>query len=101
MTFSTTGRSALALASVVTIASAAINDATRLPSIAFWWAASPPKRFPFRGVAGMTRFLVLHAQAQPALVQLLDDLVERLLTEVGDGHEVVDRLLDQLADRID
>jgi hypothetical protein len=52
-TFSTTGRRALALASVVTSASAAISDATRLPIIAFWWAASPPKRRPFLGVPGM------------------------------------------------
>src|SRR5438045_2200278 len=52
MHFSTIGRSALALASVVTRASAAMNDATRLPNMAFWWAASPPKRRPFLGVAG-------------------------------------------------
>ena len=45
------GRRALALASVVTMPSAAISDATRLAIIAFWWAASPPKRRPFFGVA--------------------------------------------------
>ena len=47
MHFSATGRSALALASVVTSDSAAISEATRLPSMAFWWAASPPSRRPF------------------------------------------------------
>jgi hypothetical protein len=36
MTFSATGRSALALASVVTMASAAMRLATRLPNMAFW-----------------------------------------------------------------
>src|SRR5947209_9833355 len=87
-TFSTTGRSALALASVVTKPSAAINEATRLPIIAFWWAASPPKRRPFFGVpgtpmAGPSAFLAPKGEA--ALVELLEDLVERLLAEVGDG----------------
>ena len=50
MHFSATGRRALALASVVTRDSAAISEATRLPIIAFWWAALPPKRRPFFGV---------------------------------------------------
>src|SRR5687768_5789772 len=97
MTFSTTGRSALALASVVTSASAAINDATRLPNMAFWWAASPPKRRPFLGVPGipdMTGLLPLAAQRQAALVELLDDLVQGLLAEVGDGEQVVLGALD-------
>src|SRR2546429_7974087 len=49
ITRSTTGRSALALASVVTMASAAISDATRLPSMAFSWAASLPRRAPRLG----------------------------------------------------
>src|SRR3954468_6677217 len=104
MTFSMTGRSALALASVVTSASAAINDATRLPNIAFWWAASPPKRRPFFGVPGIPdirRLLPLAAQRQAALVELLDDLVQRLLAEVGDGEQVVLGALDELADGVD
>ena len=50
MHFSATGRMAFALASVVTSASAAMSDATRFPSIAFWWAASPPRRRPRVGV---------------------------------------------------
>src|SRR3954462_7618009 len=99
MHFSMTGRSALALASVVTSASAAISDATRLPIIAFWWAASPPNRGPFFGVPGISA--LLHPQRQTALVELLDDLVERLLAEVGDGQQVVLALLDQLADAVD
>src|SRR5438309_11384770 len=87
--FSATGRSALALASVVTMASAAIRWATRLPIIAFWWAASPPKRRPFFGVAGTARSAFLHPERKAPLVELLDDLVERLLAEVRDGQQVV------------
>jgi hypothetical protein len=53
MTFSATGRSALALASVVTMPSAATSDATRLAIISRWCWELPPKRRPFFGVAGM------------------------------------------------
>src|SRR3954471_5110752 len=84
--------------------SAAINDATRLPNIAFWWAASPPKRRPFLGVPGMPDMRVLlplAAQRQAALVELLDDLVQRLLAEVGDGEQVVLGALHELADGVD
>ena len=70
MTFSATGRSALALASVVTMPSAATSDATRLAIISRWWAALPPKRRPFFGVAGMS-VLSPSAQRQAALVELL------------------------------
>src|SRR5687768_17355794 len=101
MTFSTTGRSALALASVVTSASAAISEATRLPSMAFWCEALPPKRRPFFGVAGMGGLLALDAQRQAALVELLDDLVERLLAEVGDGQQIVVGLEHELAHGVD
>src|ERR1700722_10700863 len=97
--FSATGRRALALASVVTMDSAAMSEATRLPSIAFWWADEPPKRRPRLGVACM--YLVPRAERQPALVEALHDLVGRLLAEVGDGQEVLHGALDQLADRVD
>src|SRR3974390_1622909 len=98
MHFSATGRMALALASVVTNDSAAMSDATRLPIIAFWWAASPPNRRPRLGVARMVS--VLDPQRQAALVEALDDLVERLLTEVGDGQQVLGGALHQLADGV-
>src|SRR3984893_13970678 len=101
--FSTMGRSALALASVVTMPSAAISEATRLAIIALEWAASPPKRGPFLGAPGtpgMTSALLV-PQRQAALVQLLEDLVERLLAEVGDGQQVVLGLGHQFAHRID
>src|SRR5918995_1237013 len=47
------GRSALALASVVTIPSAANRLAARLAIMSRWWEAAPPKRRPFLGVAGI------------------------------------------------
>src|SRR6187200_2872604 len=99
MTFSATGRSALALASVVTMPSAAMSDATRLASISRWWAAEPPKRRPLVGVPGTSAARA--PQGQAPLVQLLDDLVERLLAEVGDGQQVVLVLLEELADGVD
>src|SRR4029077_214198 len=92
---------ALAFASVVTIDSAAMSDATRLPSIAFWWAEDPPRRRPRLGVACIAGSLVPRAQRQPALVQALDDFVGRLLAEVRDGQQVLHGALDQLADRVD
>src|SRR5215216_3598516 len=80
MTFSATGRRALALASVVVMPSTATSDATRLAIISRWCCEVPPKRRPFFGVAGMVS--VLRAQREATLVELLDDLVERLLAEV-------------------
>src|SRR5947209_3640725 len=101
--FSTTGRSAFAWASVVTMASAAMSEATRLPIMAFWCSASPPKRGPLRGRPGsvITGSALLGPKRQAALVQLLEHLVERLLAEVGDRQEVVLGLLDQLAHGVD
>src|SRR5579863_6378741 len=100
--FSATGRRALALASVVTIDSAAIREATRLPIMAFWCEDEPPKRRPRLGVACMTNpTSVPRAQGQPALVQALHHLVGRLLTEVGDGEQVLHGALDELPDRVD
>src|ERR1039458_5233047 len=96
--FSTTGRSALALDSVVTIDSAAISEATRLPIIAFWCAALPPSRLPLRGVP---RISVLRAQRQPALVEALVDVLQRGLAEVGDRQQVRGRAVDELGDRVD
>src|SRR5829696_5683940 len=77
ITFSATGRRALALASVVTIPSAAMSEATRLAIISRWWAGDPPRRRPFVGVPSTSAART--PQGQAPLVQLLDDLVERLL----------------------
>src|SRR5205085_1237170 len=84
--FSTYGRNAFALASVVVIASASIRCAARLASNKRWCAALLPKRAPFFG-AGIVLFL--HSQGQTTLVELLDDLFERLRTEVRDREQVV------------
>src|SRR5580698_95087 len=100
MHFSATGLRALALASVVTSDSAAMSDATRLPSMAFWCAASPPSRRPLRGVPRMTAS-VLDAEREAPLVQALDHLVEGLLTEVSDGQKVLGRPFHELADGVD
>src|SRR5204862_6975945 len=83
MSFSAVGRRALALASVVTIPSAAISDAARLAIISFWCCELPPKLRARRGVAGMV-FLYVNrwqslawrsaAHRESALVELLLDL---------------------------
>src|SRR4051812_8452654 len=99
MTFSAIGRSALALASVVTMPSAATSDATRFAIMRRWWWASLPNARVLRGVAGTD--LLLDPELQATLVELGDHLVEGLLAEVGDGQEVVLGLDEQLADGVD
>src|SRR5215212_2994978 len=101
MSFSAMGRRALALASVVTMPSAANSDAAMLANISRWWEAEPPKRRPFLGVAGMALHPALGPQREAALVELLEDLVEGLLAEVGDGQQVLLGLVDQFAHGID
>src|SRR5437867_13327331 len=98
MRCSARGRNALALASVVTMPAEAKRWAAMLASMSFWWEALPPKRGPFFG-AGMV--LLLHPQRESPLVELLHDLFERLLPEVGDGEEVVLGALHELADGVD
>src|ERR1700691_874617 len=100
MHFSATGRRAFALASVVTSDSAAMSEATRLPSMAFWCAESPPSLRPLRGVPRMADS-VLDAERQAPLVEALDHLVEGLLAEVGDGQKILCGPLHQLADGVD
>src|SRR5579862_1518831 len=96
--FSTTGRMALAFASVVTMDSAAISDATRFPSIAFWCDAVPPSRRPRFGSA---RISELRAQREAALVQAVDDVLQRGLPEVRDREQVRRRAVDELGDGVD
>src|SRR5689334_20095650 len=98
MSFSATGRNALALASVVTMPSAANSDAARFASISRWCAAEPPKRRERRGV-GMTSSSA--PQRETALVQLGLHLVQALLPEVGDVEQVVLGLREELADGVD
>src|SRR5512134_939863 len=101
ISFSAIGRSAFAFASVVTMASAAINDAVRFAIMRRWWEELPPKLRPRRGVAGMSRRSLSAAQRQAALVELLLDFVQALLPEVRDVEQVVLGLREQLADRVD
>src|SRR6266542_938482 len=83
MSDSASGRRSFARDTVVTMPSAANRWAAMLAIISLWWAGPPARRGPFFG-AGMA--LLLHPQGQAALVELLDDLFERLLAEVGDGQ---------------
>src|SRR5919106_2192429 len=99
ISFSATGRRALALASVVTIASAANSEAARLAIISRWCAALPPKARERRGV-GMIR-PGSAAQREAALVELHLHLVQALLPEVGDVQQVVLGLGQQLTDGVD
>src|ERR1700694_4139875 len=103
ISFSAIGRSALALASVVVMPSAAINEAARLAIISFWCCELLPKLQAPRGGAGMAslRRSSSAAQRQAALVELLLDLVEALLPEVGDVEQVVFGLGEQLANGVD
>ena len=89
ITFSAIGRSALALASVVTMPSAATSDATRLAIISRWCGELPPNRRPFFGVAGMAVLSSFARSDRPRSSSFCDHLVERLLAEVGDGQQVV------------
>src|SRR4051812_15431201 len=97
ISFSAIGRSAFAFASVVVIPSAANSEAARFAIIRRWCAALLPKFGPLRGVAGIVVSRSA-AQRQAALVELLLDLVEALLAEVGDVQQVVLGLGEQLAD---
>src|SRR5215207_4537779 len=99
ISFSAYGRKALAFATVVVMAPASNKCAARFASSCFSCAGPEPRRGPFRG-AGIVRLpLLLDAQRQPALVELLEHLFERLRAEVRDRQQIVLRLLDQLADR--
>src|SRR5215210_1209454 len=96
MSFSISGLTALALASVVLIRSWSMTSMHRLASSAlrceasreslwrvFWWRIS------------------VGPECQASLRQRLDDLVDRLLAEVRDGGELALGLRYQVADRLD
>src|SRR5918995_7162412 len=99
ISFSSSGLTALALASVVLIRSWSITSTQRFASSdlrcaesreslcrVFWWR--------------MVLSLVV-AEGEPALGQGLDDLVDRLLAEVRDRRQLALGLADQVADRLD
>src|SRR3954454_253161 len=67
-------------------------------SINRWWSGPEPRRGPFFG-GGTAASLLPQAQAE--LFELELDLVDRLLAEVADVHELGLRLLHHVADRVD
>src|SRR5262245_51029312 len=67
-------------------------------SINRWWSGPEPRRGPFLGVGTAPSLL---PQTQPELFELQLDLVDRLLAEVTDVHELGLRLLHHVADGVD
>src|SRR3954451_20893442 len=99
MSFSTSGLTALALASVVSIRSCSMTSLQRFLSSALRWALSRlslPRLLAWRIAA-----VLVVAQAQPAGVQGLDHLVDRLAAEVRDRGQLALALGDQVADGLD
>src|SRR3954468_6340621 len=99
MSFSTSGLTALALASVVLIRSCSMTSLQRFLSSAFRWALSRlslPRLLAWRIAA-----VLVVAQAQPAGVQGLDHLVDRLAAEVRDRRQLALALGDEVADGLD
>src|SRR5437764_14200067 len=101
MSDSASGRSSFARDTVVTMPSAAKRWAAMLAIINRWCWGLPARRGPFFGAGMVESSLFLDPEGQAALVELLDDLLERLLAEVGDGQQIVLGPLDQLADGVD
>src|SRR4051794_995115 len=97
ISFSTSGLTALAFASVVLMRSCWMTSLQRLASSALRWAAS---RESLPRCLACRMSLVL-AQVQAAGVERLDDLVDRLLAEVGDRVELPLGLRDEVADGLD
>src|SRR6185369_12338976 len=67
-------------------------------SINRWWSGPEPRRGPFLGVGTAPSLL---PQAQAELLELELDLIDRLLPEVADVHQLGLRLLDHVADGVD
>src|SRR3954454_18609179 len=105
MSCSISGLTALALASVVLMRSCSMTSLQRFASSAlrceglrlsllrvFWWRMA---------AGGYLVGLLIIAQVQPARVERLDDLVDRLLAEVRDRVELALGLRDEVADGLD
>src|SRR3954470_5483373 len=100
ISFSTSGLTALALASVVLIRSCSMTSLQRFLSNALRWALSRlslPRLLAWR--IAVPSLVV--AQAQPARVQGLDHLVDRLAAEVRDRGQLALALGDQVAHGLD
>src|SRR3954451_19009843 len=98
--FSISGLTALALASVVLMRSWSMTSTHRLASRAFLCEASREslcRVFWWR----MAAERLVGPQRQAALVEGLDDLVDRLLAEVRDRSELALGLRHEVADRLD
>src|SRR5919199_1765659 len=98
ISFSSSGLTALALASVVLIRSWSMTSTHRFASSALRCAAS--RESLWRVFWWRMAELVL-AQRQPALRERLDHLVDRLLAEVGDRRQLALGLRHQVADGLD
>src|SRR5215210_119169 len=107
ISFSSSGLTALALASVVLIRSWSMISTHRFASSdlrcaasreslwrVFWWRMGRCRGW----VVGAD---LVGAQRQPALRERLDDLVDRLLAEVRDRRQLALALADEVADRLD
>src|SRR4051794_26584055 len=110
MSFSSSGLTAFAFASVVLIRSWSMTSTHRLARSAlrcavsrdslwrvFWWRMVLLCTWSVRRVKPK----LVRAQAQTALRQRLDDFVDRLLAEVGDRRQLALGLGDEVADRLD
>src|SRR5436190_21288860 len=101
--FSAYGFTAFAFASVVRIRPCSISEQARFAYSARRCEASRPSFLPVRPcrMALLETAAVVAAEGQAVLLQGLLDLLDRLLAEVRDGSELVLRLHDQIADRLD
>src|SRR3954452_14826783 len=97
---SSSGLTALAFASVVWMRSWSITSRQRFMNSALRCAASRDS-LPFCLRWRMDRRTLSGAQPQPARVEGLLDLLDRLAAEVGDRGQLGLGLLDQVADRLD
>src|SRR5688572_11074244 len=100
ISFSSSGLTALALASVVLMRSWSITSTHRLARSAFRCAESSESLWRVFWWRMRSSSLVV-AEGEPALGEGLDDLVDRLLAEVRDRGQLALGLADQVADRLD
>src|SRR3954463_5456086 len=101
ISFSTSGLTALAFASVVLMRSWSMTSTQRLASSALRCEALRDSLWRgFLGGIGPAAPPVV-AKVEPALVERLDDLVDRLLAEVRDRGQLALGLGDQVADGLD
>src|SRR5207248_10572416 len=111
ISFSASGFTAFAFASVVLIRSCSISEHVRFAYSALRWAESRPSFLPVRAwrtsllrdsvAAAAAAAAIVTAQRQTVLPKGLLDLFDRLLAEVRDRGQLVLGLHDEIADRLD